>query len=240
MSPSDDAPTRARIVDCATQLIMERGYDQATMRDIADAAGVSLGSAYYYFRGKEELIVGIYARIADEHAVQARRDMEGLKKFLPRLEATVYAYLDVCERYRRLSEPLLALAIVPSSSLSPFSDESAPVRDTVIALYKEVLDGSDLTTDSRLEPDLPHALWLMHMGVTLAWVHDATEGQKTTRAILARSLPAMDRLLRLGRAPMFRRFFTDAVDVLQLLRGPAWKPGEPEVAVGAASTAAVS
>jgi AcrR family transcriptional regulator len=217
MSTSDESSTRERIVAAATELVIEKGYDEATMRDIAERAGVSLGSAYYYFRGKQELIQGIYVRIAEEHAVLAHDRMDGVRRFLPRLEATVDAYLEVCERYRALSEPLLALAIVPSSSLSPFSEASSPVRDRTTALYREVIDGSDLSTDKRLAADLPGALWLMHMGVTLAWVHDRSEGQTATREVLARSLPALDRLLRLGGVPLMRPFFTDAVDILHLL-----------------------
>lgn len=219
MSPEQDRATRERIVAAATELVLERGYDAATMRDIAERAGVSLGSAYHYFRGKEELIRGIYYRIAIEHANKARDDMLGRRKFLERLEATVYAYLDVIGSYRSLAEPLLSLAIVPSSSLSPFSAESAPVRDVTFGVYKEVVTGSDLSTDARLLPELPHALWLMHTGITLAWVHDTSKNQAVTREVLARSLPALDRLLRLGGMPLMRPMFTDAVEVLRLLGG---------------------
>jgi AcrR family transcriptional regulator len=219
MPAPDETSTRERIVAAATELVIEKGYDEATMREIAERAGVSLGSAYYYFKGKEELIRGIYIRISEEHAALSRDRMVGVTTFLPRLEATVYSYLEVCETYRRLSEPLLSLAIVPSSSLSPFSEASSPVRDRTTALYREVVEGSDLTTDKRLAPDLPGALWLMHMGVTLAWVHDLSEGQAATREVLARSLPALDRLLRLGGVPLMRPLFTDAVEILHLLGG---------------------
>jgi AcrR family transcriptional regulator len=219
MPTSADRSTRNRIVEAATDLVIERGYEAATMRDIAERAGVSLGSAYHYFRGKEELIRGIYIRIAEEHAEKARHDMAGHRKFLPRLEAAVFAYLDVLEPYRALAEPLLALAIVPSSSLSPFSEESAPVRDTTLGVYREVVEGSNLSTDTRLLPDLPHALWIMHTAVTLAWVHDDSEGQTRTREILERALPAIDRMLWLGKMPLMRPLFDDAVEVLSLLRG---------------------
>ena len=37
-------------------LFLEHGYDGTTMRGIAQAAGVSVGNAYYYFDSKEHLI----------------------------------------------------------------------------------------------------------------------------------------------------------------------------------------
>jgi hypothetical protein len=44
--------TRAQILETALQLFRERGYEETTMRAIAEAAGVSLGNAYYYFKSK--------------------------------------------------------------------------------------------------------------------------------------------------------------------------------------------
>ncbi len=46
--------TRAAITEAALALFRERGYEAATMRAIAQRAGVSTGSAYYYFSSKEE------------------------------------------------------------------------------------------------------------------------------------------------------------------------------------------
>src|SRR3989442_1605138 len=58
--------TRERILDAALKLFRERGFDQTTMRDIAAAAGVATGAAYYYFRSKEELVMAFYVRTAEE------------------------------------------------------------------------------------------------------------------------------------------------------------------------------
>src|SRR6059058_6524466 len=58
--------TRERILDAALSLFRERGFDETTMRDIAAEAGVATGAAYYYFRSKEELVMGFYMRTAEE------------------------------------------------------------------------------------------------------------------------------------------------------------------------------
>ena len=63
--------TRSGIVDAAMSLFRSGGYDATTMRAIADEAGVSLGSAYYYFSGKEELVQAFYDQLQAEHAVAA-------------------------------------------------------------------------------------------------------------------------------------------------------------------------
>ena len=51
--------TRKRIYEAALELFRENGFEQTTMRDIAQKAGVALGAAYYYFASKEA-IVGTY------------------------------------------------------------------------------------------------------------------------------------------------------------------------------------
>jgi AcrR family transcriptional regulator len=50
---SDDRPQQ--ILDAAAQVIIRQGYDKTTMSDIADEAGVSRGTVYLHFKGKEEI-----------------------------------------------------------------------------------------------------------------------------------------------------------------------------------------
>ena len=45
-----------RILRTAARVFAEKGYHQASIRDISRAAGVSLAGLYYYFQSKEELL----------------------------------------------------------------------------------------------------------------------------------------------------------------------------------------
>ena len=54
--------TQTRILDVALDLFRRHGFDQTTMREIAAQAEVSLGSAYYYFDSKEDLVMAFYDR----------------------------------------------------------------------------------------------------------------------------------------------------------------------------------
>src|SRR5690606_31302334 len=105
--PTLDSSTRDRIVESATELIMERGYDKTTMRAIAERAEVSLGSAYYYFGGKEELIQGFYTRIARETAAAAEQRMAGVTSFRERLNIAFQAFMDTSDEYRPIADSLL-------------------------------------------------------------------------------------------------------------------------------------
>ena len=50
------ALTRAAIVEAATRLFEERGFDNVTVAEIADAANVSVKTLFVYFRSKDELV----------------------------------------------------------------------------------------------------------------------------------------------------------------------------------------
>src|SRR3569832_1066559 len=54
--------TKALILETALEMFRESGYDNTTMRAVAQKAGVSLGNAYYYFHSKEYQIQAFYQR----------------------------------------------------------------------------------------------------------------------------------------------------------------------------------
>ena len=61
-----DAEGRRRdILASAEQLLQESGYAALTMRGIAAGAGVSAGTVYQYFGGKEEVFVALTAQRLD-------------------------------------------------------------------------------------------------------------------------------------------------------------------------------
>jgi AcrR family transcriptional regulator len=48
--------TRARIQELALELFAERGYDQTSLREIADRLGVTKAALYYHFKTKDEIL----------------------------------------------------------------------------------------------------------------------------------------------------------------------------------------
>ncbi|MDN4473860.1 TetR/AcrR family transcriptional regulator [Demequina zhanjiangensis] len=216
--PTLDSTTRDRIVEAATELILEHGYERTTMRAIAERAGVSQGSAYYYFSGKEDLVQGFYLRIAREHADLSRERMEGEKALKTRLAITLDTYLEVSGRYRAVAESLVSMAVVPTSPLSPFSAESKPARETFIALYDDVVEGSELRADARLRAALPELLWLVQMILTLGWVQDLSPEAKVSRKIVSRLAPTLARLIKAARFKPLSPLAGEAIDALDAIK----------------------
>ena len=61
------------ILDAATKLFIQRGFDGTSMYDIADALGVTRTAVYYYFKNKEAILAALtegVTRIAGQIAEQ--------------------------------------------------------------------------------------------------------------------------------------------------------------------------
>ena len=59
--------TVAAILDAATQLLLRQGYDRTSTNQIAEFAGVSIGSLYEYFPGKEAIFAEIRRMESKKH-----------------------------------------------------------------------------------------------------------------------------------------------------------------------------
>lgn len=64
------ARTRRQLLDVAGRLFIERGYGAVSIRDIAEAAGLTNGAVYGHFRSKGQLLVEVIRwKLAEqEHA----------------------------------------------------------------------------------------------------------------------------------------------------------------------------
>lgn len=61
-------PLRERLLAEATRQFVERGFDGASMQQIADACGVTKAALYYHFAGKAEMLLAIVGGYLDEVA----------------------------------------------------------------------------------------------------------------------------------------------------------------------------
>jgi len=210
--------TRSAIVDTALELFRSRGYEATTMRAIAERAGVSTGNAYYYFSSKEELIQEFYARSHAEHLAASRAVLDHERDLTARLRGTLRALIDVQAPYHAFAATFYKHAAEPSSPLSPFSSRSSPTREAAIALYREVIDGSNARVGADLADRLPELLWLASMGIILYWVHDTSPGCARTYRLIDAAVPVIGRLVAASRIPVLRATLRDVTAIIDDLR----------------------
>ena len=59
------AARRTQILDAATRVFASKGFNRATIRDVAQDAGVADGTIYNYFANKTDLLFGLLDRLND-------------------------------------------------------------------------------------------------------------------------------------------------------------------------------
>jgi AcrR family transcriptional regulator len=64
---------RQQILDAAAQVFLDRGLAEATMADVAEAAGVAKGTVYLYFESKSTLLTALRARYTSRGLAQSGR-----------------------------------------------------------------------------------------------------------------------------------------------------------------------
>ena len=194
--------TRERIVDAALTLFREKGFDETTMRDIAAAADVATGAAYYYFRSKEELVMAFYARTAEEARTILPPAIDRSTDLRKRLRAVIETKLDQFADHRRLLIAIVRIGIDPLHPLSPFGPETQVMRDESIDTFRVALEGSTTKIPKDLHDDLPRLLWMYQMGVILFWMFDKSKGQRRTKILIDGTLDLIVRLIQFGSLPL--------------------------------------
>ena len=194
--------TRALILETALELFRERGYDDTTMRAIADRAGVAVGNAYYYFRSKEHLIQAYYERSLADHLTAVEGALQRERTLAGRLRALILTRLDTAEPYHRFAAQLFRTAADPESPLNPFSEASRETRERAIALTARVIDGANVKVPADLRAELPRLVWMWEMGIVLHWIHDRSPGRRRTRRLARRSADLIARVISLASNPL--------------------------------------
>lgn len=210
--------TRALILQTALELFRERGYEETTMRAIAEQAGVALGSTYYYFRSKETLIQAFYGRTHEEHLVLCQPLLEQEQTLHARLLGVMRLKIETIEPYHRFAGILFKTAADPQSPLNPFSPESGPVRQEATDLFAEVVSGAKERVPADLEAELPDLLWLYHMGVILFWIHDNSPERGRTYRLVEHTVDLIVRLIGIGSLSIMRPLRKTTLRLLAELR----------------------
>jgi AcrR family transcriptional regulator len=208
--------TRERILEAALALFRERGFAEATMRDIAARAGVATGLAYYYFESKNAIVLAFYDRAT--HELPARLVQAHTHRTLPaRLEAIVLAKFDYFMPNRRFLAALMAHAADPSSPLSPFSEASTAIRTFDIAQFDRALTDTHTAMPRDLAPHMAKILWLYQLGMLLFWFYDRSPGQKRSRELLDASLKIVVALIRLSNIPLLKPARRSVLNIVHIL-----------------------
>lgn len=212
--------TRARILDVALDLFRSHGFEETTMRGIAAGAGVSLGSAYYYFESKEDLVMAFYERAIEAMTPRMEAALAGTSHFEEKVEALLAVKFEYFQPNRTFLGALLRHAADPQNRLSPFSEATRHIRERDQAYFARIIDESrDVRVPTELAPHLPKLLWLYQMGLILYWIYDRSPSQRQTRILRKKSLALLVSGLKMSRFALLKPLRSKIVELIVVAEG---------------------
>src|SRR6267143_6995214 len=216
--------TKAVILLTALELFRERGFEVTTMRDIAKAAKVATGAAYYYFPCKEAIVAAYYDQVQRSHAEKVREELKGKAELRERLGAVMHSKLEILKDDRMFLGALFRYTGDPEHPLSVFGKGTHGQRSQSVAIFQEAIAGTNVSEELRQL--LPWALWLGHLGMILFFIYDETEGQQRTHKLADGILDLLTQLIELMSSALLRPFVQPfQTKTLGMLREAGWTGG---------------
>jgi AcrR family transcriptional regulator len=179
--------TQRRIVDGARKLFNDKGFEQTTTRDIAEAAGIAAGTMFNYFPTKEALAMTIVDEALDEAGTEFQRRLRGDET----LDEALFAHVAV--GLRHLAPHRNYVGEVLETALSPFARDSVcaqaqQLRVSHLETVGELISSHGPPTTQAASIMTMHLYWTLYLGVLSFWAADESPNQEDTLVVLDQSM----------------------------------------------------
>ncbi|PYU68697.1 MAG: hypothetical protein DMG49_15340, partial [Acidobacteria bacterium] len=200
--------TRALILKTALNLFRRGGFEVTTMRDIARAAKVATGAAYY-------------DQVQALHADRVRRDLKGKDSLRQRLGVVMHSKLEILRDDRMFLGALFRYTGDPQHPLSVFGKGTQAQRTHAVAIFQEAI--AETNASEELRQLLPPALWLVHLGMILFFIYDESEGQQKTHKLVDGVLDLLAQFAELASSALVRPLVQPfQTKILEMLHEAGW------------------
>ena len=184
-----------RVITCAMSLAAVQGWQDTTMADIADEAGLNLGELRQLYNSKTAILAGLI-RMTDDLVLRGSDADMAAEPARDRLFDVIMRRLDALAPYR---DALAKLARdLPQDPAAMACLATGPMRRSL----QWMLEAARIQPWGPLAPLQLKGLGLIYLGVLRIWLEDESEDLAHTMATLDKSLGRVDSILSaLRRGP---------------------------------------
>ncbi len=188
--------TKVKILQAAVDLIIEKGFENASMREMAKSAGVSNPTIYNYFPSKEKLLyayieqkhkesVVILHNIEDFHTYTLREQLQTL------IETELELYLEDREFIIQISDMVFHSSGLKIETLY---ETNRLFIETVGEMLSIAIEAGEIG-EPPFQEHLPKLFWDYYIMVVAYWVKDESESFENTTQFIDHSLGVIEALL---------------------------------------------
>jgi AcrR family transcriptional regulator len=180
MAPTQRKSRRGDILRCFTQMVAERGYDEVSIRDVAEALGISKGTILHHFRSKESLLEELHSDYMRRRLAEADEFLAEHEDPVEQLQLIVYQLM-LSEQDDRAATVAFAREIVRFAEEDVMSDVRA-MRDRYSELVVDVIRRGAAAGQFRSPDPALTALQVFGM-CNWTWTWFVPEGRWSARDI---------------------------------------------------------
>ena len=180
--------TREQLIEVATGLFAERGYEETSIEAVLAAAGVSRGALYHHFAGKDALFEAVLESVENGVNARLRAEITGAPDAVSAVESAALTWIEMA------GDPVIQ-RIILSDAPSVLGLERWRAMNEEYSLGATRLLLQAVADEGRLSPDLvaPFALMLLGALDELAMAIARADDRETA---LAAGRHAVRELLR--------------------------------------------
>lgn len=183
---------REKILQAAARLFGEKGFEETTTRDIAQDAGLAVGTMFNYFQSKETLAM----TMVNEALLQGIEDYQSRLNGDETLSEELFLFITA--GLRRLRPMHSFIGPVLEKSLSPFPRKHSclqgeAAREAHLAVIKKMIAAHGFMVVP--ESISVQIYWSLYLGILAFWAHDQSSDQEATLAMIDYSLTLFTQMI---------------------------------------------
>jgi TetR/AcrR family fatty acid metabolism transcriptional regulator len=168
------AETKQRIYEAAIELMDRNGFENFTIADISEKAGVSVGAFYHYFESKNDILAEIFRKADDYFTNEVILGQEG-----DNIPEQIIEYFDHYAKFNVMSGVEMTQQLF-NPKVKFFIMKGRPMLTILEDLIQQGQQGGEIKAEATPE-DVSHFLFMMARGIVFDWsLHEGRYDLETT------------------------------------------------------------
>ena len=199
ISAEDKQRTRIRLLESAVDVITEKGFRSASMREIANRADVGDATIYNYFSSKEKLLYG-YCEYVQQQVVEELKAIDDFHEYTLQeqlhqfIELQLQTWLPAREFLKEVYEQTF---VSPIAGYERMQTTRELFSSTVIELLDAAIEADEIP-DQPYRELLPRLAWDYMNAILAYWLQDDSDQFSNTTQVVDRSVEIAFQLLKGG------------------------------------------
>jgi AcrR family transcriptional regulator len=211
--------TRQQILQIATALFEQDGYNHTTLAQIADAANANLDEVQALYSCKEQLVLDLYQTLAHDTQYSVEHLAQGhiANRYFEVMEIRI---TQLQPHYEALAA-LFAHAILPHGEITT-QDISPGKRDALYQAFIQLVEASDDAPAADNGADnLAMLLYTFHFMILVFWMFDRTKDKQATHLMIDFMGDFFKVMRPMMVMPLFSKAMTKLAQIMMLVFGGA-------------------